>query len=339
MNKKITIKIGFIGAGSVGSVVGGYLASINNEEYELKVIFFCRKAHANAIKENGLILRSEGKTRVVKNLKAYESAIEYETNCTMESDSSSFDFLFLTTKTYDIATAMLEYEKEIEKSKWLVILQNGVGNEEIVKEWCPKKKIFRAVTVLGAILEKPGIAFHSGIGITKIGIPFLTYEHLEAKEEARRLKDLELLSTLFNSAGLKTVIADDIVKECWEKVFINIGINPFGALTRLKNGLLFDIDSMKELMAEAVKEAVFIAKQKKIALSDKDFIAATFDVLHKTSENKNSMLQDILRGRRTEIDFMNGKIAQYARELGLKAPVNELLTALIKGTEKSFEIK
>ncbi len=336
MSDRKSIKIGFIGAGSLGSVVGGYLASIKSLKYDIEVVLFCRKAHADVIRNNGLTLEKINSTSNLRNLKAYESEAEFEADRAKQKKSYGFDFLFLTTKTYDIASAMVQYKKEISPSKWLVILQNGVSNEEIVKGWCSEKKIIRVVTTLGALLKAPGVVAYTGPGITKIGFPLIVNGNTNEKEAAQGKRDLKLLSDLLNTAGLETVVAEDIVKECWEKVFINIGINPFGALTRLKNGLLFKIDDMKELMAEAVKEAVAIAKLKKINLSDKDFVAATFDVVNKTSENKNSMLQDILRGRRTEIDFMNGKIAQYARELGIKAPINELLTALIKGTEKSF---
>ncbi|TFG28470.1 MAG: 2-dehydropantoate 2-reductase, partial [Promethearchaeota archaeon] len=135
---------------------------------------------------------------------------------------------------------------------------------------------------------------------------------------------------------LETIIVEDIIKECWEKVFVNIGINAIGALTRLKNGQLLENENLKILMGEAVKEAIKVADCKKIDLSEKNYIAIMYDVAEKTSENKNSMLQDILKGKRTEIDFMNGKIMKYAQELGFKVPINEMLTYLIKGLEKSI---
>ena len=88
-------------------------------------------------------------------------------------------------------------------------------------------------------------------------------------------------------------------------------------------------------MGEAIEEAVQVAKMKKIQLSDKDFITETYNIAKRTSENKNSMLQDILNGMATEIDFINGRVLKYAKELGIKVPINELLTHLIKGLESS----
>ena len=116
---------------------------------------------------------------------------------------------------------------------------------------------------------------------------------------------------------------------------INVGINAFGALTNLKNGQLLESEGLKHLMSEAVKEAVQVAKQKKIQLSDKDFTVETYNVARRTSNNKNSMLQDILNGMATEIDFINGRVLKYAKDLGVNVPINELLTHLIKGLESS----
>ena len=142
---------------------------------------------------------------------------------------------------------------------------------------------------------------------------------------------------MLDIASLNTIIVDDIIRECWEKAFINIGINAFGALTRLKNGQLLEINGLKELMAEAISESLLVAKQKGIQLSDKDYISLTYEIAQKTAENKNSMLQDILKGKNTEIDFLNGIIVEQAKELGISVPINELLTQLIKGLERSIK--
>ena len=89
-------------------------------------------------------------------------------------------------------------------------------------------------------------------------------------------------------------------------------------------------------MGEAVKEAINVARMKKINLSEKDYIALTYEVAKKTSKNKNSMLQDILNGKTTEIDFLNGRIVKYANKLGIEVPINKVLTSLIKGLEDSL---
>ena len=316
------IKIGVIGAGSIGSLFGGYLASITSKKYSIKVILFGRKTHVDAINKNGLKIEKDKSTLTISNVEAFHQ---------LGNLSLKFDFIFLTTKTYDLKKALIQYKSLIDNCEYAIILQNGLGNEDLVKEYCSVEKIIRAVTINGVFLDKPGHLIHSGVGMTKIGFPF---EKPEISKQASL--DLNLLKDLLNTAGLDTIIVNDILKECWEKTFINIGINAFGALTRLKNGELLESEELKKFMAEAVNEALTVAKKRNIILSNKDYIALTYEVAQKTSENKNSMLQDILKGKNTEIDFINGRIVEYAKELEINVPINELLTSLIQGCEKSL---
>ncbi|MFX1393319.1 MAG: ketopantoate reductase family protein [Promethearchaeota archaeon] len=332
--KKSNIKIGFIGAGSIGSLFGGYLASIKSEIYSTEVILFCRKNNADAINKNGLVMHKDKAILEIKNIKAFTNMNDFKEFFLKESNYA-FDFIFLSTKTYDIETALSHYKKLVDNCKKLVILQNGIDNEELVSKYCDKKKIIRIITSNGALLEKPGYVIHTGKGFTKLGYPFFSDLNLIENDFEMAQLELRLLCDLLNLAGLEAIIVDDILKECWEKIFVNIGINAFGALTRLKNGKLLENKGLKYLMGEAVKEAVEIAKMKNIDLPKKDFIALTYDVAEKTSENKNSMLQDVLKGKKTEIDFINGRILKYAKELDIKTPINELLTYLVKGLEYS----
>ena len=333
MNKK-SKRIGFIGAGSIGSLFGGYLANIKSEIYELEVIFFCMKDHAEAIRRDGLTIYKNNDVKEIRSIEVYTDEKDVEGRIKNEEDFR-FDYIFLTTKTYDIEQAVLQYKKLIDMSNWLVILQNGIGNEDIISQYVLKSKLIRIVTSNGAFLESPGKLIHTGDGFTKIGFPYLELIRNNPSELEKANFDLTILKELLELAGLENQIVSDINKESWEKVFVNVGINAFGALTNLKNGQLLESEGLKHLMSEAVKEAVQVAKQKKIQLSDKDFTVETYNVARRTSNNKNSMLQDILNGMATEIDFINGRVLKYAKDLGVNVPINELLTHLIKGLESS----
>ncbi|MFX1303904.1 MAG: ketopantoate reductase family protein [Promethearchaeota archaeon] len=331
---KIKLRIGFIGAGSIGSLFGGYLADNKSDMYSIEVIFFASKAHADVVNKKGLKLYRNQHMKVIKTIRAYEDERFFEERIKKDS-SIEFDFIFLTTKAYDIESALVQYKKLVEVSKYLVILQNGIGNEDIVSKYCEKAKIIRVVTTNGALLDKPGHLIHTGVGITKIGFPYLKDLKLDAIENERVKSDLIKLMDILISSGLETIVVKDIITECWEKVFVNIGINAVGALTRSPNGRLLEVEGLRNIMGEAIKEAIEVAEKKNITLPEKDYISITYDVAKMTAENKNSMLQDILNSQPTEIDFLNGRILEYATELGIKVPINEILTYLIKGLERS----
>ncbi len=333
---KQKIRIGFIGAGSIGSLFGGYIANIESDLFELDVNFFCTGDHAAAINQNGLEIVKNQIVQKINTIHAFEDE-KFIEECIRNNPTFRFDFIFLTTKTYDIETAITQYQKLIEVSSWIVILQNGIGNEDMVSSYISKSKIIRAVTTNGAMLKDPGKIIHTGQGLVKIGLAFP--EDLNLNEEEGKFKEINigLLLDLLRLGGFEADITENIIKESWEKVFVNVGINAYGALTRLKNGELMKFKGLKHLMSKAIKEAIEIAKLKHVELAEKDFVAITYDVAKKTAENKNSMLQDILNGSLTEIDYINGRILTYANELGVRVPINEIITYLIKGLETSTD--
>lgn len=333
--KRELLKIGFIGAGSIGSLFGAYLASVHSDEDPLEIIFFCRENHRDAINTRGLELSSENSNLLLANVKAYGSAEEFIEGCGVDN-KYQFDYLFLTTKAYDSERAMVQYKELIDFSSWLIVLQNGVGNEEVVKKYCAEDKVIRIVTSHGALIEKPGKVRHTGLGFTKMGFVFLKPQMNNKKVYDQAFLKLFLLKTLLDSGGITTEFVDDIIECSWEKAFVNIGINAVGALTRLRNGELLENEYLKRYMGIAVKEALEVAKLKNIILPEIDYVNLMYSVAEKTYNNKNSMLQDILKNKPTEIEFLNGKIVEFAKEFKIYVPINELLTNLIKGVERSF---
>ena len=329
------VKIGFIGAGSIGSLFGGYIASVHSNKSPLEVIFFGRRDHALAINRDGLRLSAGDKDIYLKNIRVFES-VDAFTGSSDIGGSYKFDYLFLTTKAYDTERAMVQFKSVIDSAGWLIILQNGVGNEALVKNYCDEDKILRVVTSHGALLEDPGHVCHTGIGFTKIGFAYLKRNDSNVEAYGRAEETLLYLKNLLSAGGLATDIVADIIKCSWEKVFVNIGINAIGALTGLENGQLLENNSLRKLMEKAVIEALVVSKALKINLSGVDYVDLMYSVAKKTSNNKNSMLQDILKRKPTEIDFINGRIVEFGKKLGIEVVLNELLTVLIKGLESSF---
>jgi 2-dehydropantoate 2-reductase len=323
------IKFGFIGAGAIGSLFGGYLANIKGSEMDISL--FCSHDHAIAIKNHGLKIKTENGIITIKNLNIYD-----RTNEESFVKNFDFDYLILTTKTYDTKGAINQYLNIIKRCKWFVILQNGLGNEEIVQQYVKKDKIMRIVTSHGAILTQPGHVTHTGKGFTYVGLPCLKSIESECDLHEENLLSLDRLNSLLNLAEFNSKIELDILTRIWQKALVNIGINAIGALTHLNNGKLISNEGLSKLMEEAVIEAFEVGSKMNISLSKDDCISLTYSVANKTYYNKNSMLQDILIGKRTEIDYLNGKIVDFAKRMGIKVPVNEVLTSLIKGLESGL---
>lgn len=324
MASKKKIRIGIIGAGSIGSLFGGYLAYYRTEDFDQEIIFFSRKLHCDAIREKGLIIQNNKNTLHISGINAYENLSEFYEKF-KNANEFNFDYIIISTKSTDLENVLSEYKEIIRQSTYIVLLQNGIGNEEVVAKYYGKEKIVRIITSHGALLKKPGKILHTGEGFVKIGFPF----------NKNGSSELKFFSSFLTSSGLNTEIVDNIDELIWEKAFVNIAINPLGALTRLNNGELIKNSDLRNIMRKLIKESVSVSHGLGINLPDKDYFKLAKDVAYHTRDNKNSMLQDILRSNPTEIDYLNGKIVEIAKKLGFNTPVNELITILIKGLEKS----
>jgi 2-dehydropantoate 2-reductase len=144
---------------------------------------------------------------------------------------------------------------------------------------------------------------------------------------------------LFNAAGIQTELTDDADALVWGKLIVNVGINALAALLRVPNGVLAAEPACERLMARAVAEAVAVAHARGIALPYPDPLAHVKAVCRRTAQNRASMLQDVLRGAPTEVAVINGAVARLAGELGLAAPVNTLLTALVAALEATAALR
>jgi 2-dehydropantoate 2-reductase len=140
----------------------------------------------------------------------------------------------------------------------------------------------------------------------------------------------------FNRAGIKTDSVADVRSVVWNKLLINIGINAITALTNIKNGQILDLEITRELSRAAVNEAINVARELNIKIHD-EAVDIVFKVAEATALNRSSMGQDVDSLRQTEITAINGFIVREAKKLGLAAPVNFALTALVQTLEYHFK--
>jgi 2-dehydropantoate 2-reductase len=210
----------------------------------------------------------------------------------------------------------------------VLTLQNGIGNIEIIQESLGQERVVGGVTSEGATLLEAGRIRHAGKGETVIG-------RLDGKISVQ----MRYLREALNKAGFACRIAQDIKGQLWSKLVINAGINALSAVTRLANGRLLEQEGSRRILREACAEAARVAKRKRIKLSYDDPLAKAEAVCQATGANISSMLQDVLKGKRTEVDFINGVVARHGQELGIATPVNALLLDLIKTVEAGYEMQ
>jgi 2-dehydropantoate 2-reductase len=138
---------------------------------------------------------------------------------------------------------------------------------------------------------------------------------------------------------LPAELSDDLDTLVWRKLIVNVGINALTALLRVPNGALVTTEVARELLLQAVAEALAVAAARGIVLQQADPLAQVLDVARATGANRSSMLQDVLRGSPTEIATINGAIVHEGRRLGVPTPVNSLLTALVRALDATAELR
>ena len=300
------MKIAILGAGAIGSLFGALLWESGED-----VVLIGRKRHVDAIRSRGLKVSGISGERIVK-----PKAV------TTTQEIGKVDLIIISVKSYDTEQAAKDALNMIHHNTVVLTIQNGLGNIEKLCEIIGEKHVIGGVTMQGSTLVKPGEIYHAGKGPTIIG-------ELNREITSR----IKRIAETFNKAKIETQITQNIWGVLWDKLIINVGINALTAITRMKNGELLKIPETRNIMIEAVKEAVNVAKALNIKLEIEDHVRKVIEVAEATANNKSSMLQDIERRKKTEIDYINGAIVKLGKKLGIKTPVNKTLTALVKAIE------
>ena len=303
------MRIAIVGAGAMGSLYGGVLAENGHE-----VIFIDPyREHMQAVRENGLTIVKEGQSRVIRGMCAVEDA----------EGLDPVELLIVFVKSTLTGEAVRANRHLAGKDTMVLTLQNGLGNIEQLESVVDRSQILAGTSANGASLEGPGSIRHAGWGGTTIGEPDGTHS-----ERIRRLADI--LGT--GELGPVTV-SDNVLGLIWDKLIANVGINPLTALTRLRNGELLEHPELEDWMESLVQEAAAVAQAEGIRLSMADPAGHCRSIAQATAGNISSMLADVLRNKRTEIDSINGAVVRIGKRHGIETPANALVTALIRGLE------
>ena len=304
------MKIAVVGCGAVGSLFAANLAQLDDVEvwaYDLA------QDHVDAINTQGLRLSGAGE--VVGQLRATSDPAELP----------ACDFGIVATKSMHTEAAIAACARAFAGGA-VCSVQNGVGNEEAIAEHVDR--VIRGTTFPAGRIVEPGHVQWDVKGETTIG----PYEPKPAPME-----EVSRLAEACTRAGLPTAAVADARGPQWRKLIFNAATNPVGALTRLSHGRVCERPPLRRLVTGLVDEgkAVVSAQGIELDADPEELIdhAAKPEVAY---DHKASMLQDVEARRKTEIDYLNGGIVRFGREHGVPTPLNEMITALVKGLEASW---
>lgn len=307
------MKITIVGPGAMGCLLAAFLSKSKEEIWLLDK----NPERAKKIKEQGIKVEGiSGNWQVKVNISSEAQEI------------STQDLIIIAVKSYDTKDAVKNIKPMLGESTLVLSLQNGLGNTEIISELIGQERTLGGITNQGATLLDTGCVRHAGRGETVLG-------RMDGKISA----ELRSIREILNKAGLEARISKDIKAILWSKLIINVAINALTAITRLNNGRLIEFEASRKILEEAVNEAVKVAKKKRIKLIYDDPLSKAEAVCEATAGNVSSMLQDVLKQRRTEIDFINAAVVRHAQSLGIPTPVNSVLTNLLKTIEASYNLR
>ncbi|WP_331235208.1 ketopantoate reductase family protein [Natronorarus salvus] len=286
-----------LGAGSLGSLVGGLLAR------EHRVTLVGRDPHVSAVERDGL--------RVV-------GEVEREVNprATTDGTGLSGDLAIVTVKAFDTPEAARVLATG--SFRTTLSLQNGMGNESALTD-ALDSAVLAGTASYGAVLREPGLVECTGIGEVAIGPP-----------GGGESPVAERVGAAFRESGIGCEASMEMPRRLWEKLAVNAAINPVTALSGAENGAVID-GPLAPVAEAAARETAAVARDDGIDLPEERTLDAFTRVAGDTARNTSSMAQDVANGSETEIDAINGYVVDRANG---PVPVNETLTALVRGWER-----
>lgn len=286
-----------LGAGAIGSVYGARLSRFHD------VTLIGGAAHVAAIQRDGLVM--QGNTTGTFPLPA-ATVVEHIEPGTL---------ILLTAKVNNNAAAVRPIIDKLPQGVTIVCVQNGLYSEDIVKDLVGDRAlVLRAITQVGGVLVRPGVVDNTVVG----------YTLLESHDQT------PAIAALLTEAGLDGRIIPDIKREMWRKAVFNCVINPTTSLIGSEVGGIVD-PQLNDLKQQIIDECLAVARADGVTFEE-DFVAL-IDRVFAGARTIASMRQDLMKGRKTEIDHMNGAVADLGRKYGIPTPVNAAMTTMIRFLE------
>lgn len=310
------MKIGIIGIGSIGGLIAGLIAS--KDEHEL-ILYTNSNIQKLELITNGLTINipERNKKIIIDQEKFTINSNDDEINSKWKK---SCDLILICTKSFSTLNASKIAKNLISKNGSCISIQNGIGNENIISSILGFEPVLGGIITHGANKKDSTTINWAGQGEIIIGKMPLTKISNEVIDE---------ITELLNDVGLNASNVQDIRLNLWSKLAINAAVNPLAAICGVKNGELLN-PQLFECASSAMFEVLNVARGVGIEVpSNFEMLDTLTQILNSTKENKCSMLQDIMKGKKTEIDSICGEVIRKAEEIGIQTPINSTLLAII----------
>jgi 2-dehydropantoate 2-reductase len=299
-----------VGAGAVGTFFGARLLGGGFD-----VTLVGRPAHVAAIRADGVHIESA------------TCGGRFEVKATTEMRAiADAEVILVATKTVDTEPIARDVKAHARRDAVVVSLQNGVDNAPQIHAVTGLGTVPAAVYV-AAELVAPGRVRHLGRGDLTIGVS-------ERVPSGATREDIDLVASLFHRARVPCRVVDDIAPELWTKLAMNCGYNAISALTRASYGDIAADAEAASVVRDVLREVVEVASAAGVVLDEAAIVDAGMKLGAGMKGALSSTAHDLIRGRRTEIDALNGFVVRQGRELNLPVPVNAALTILVHLAER-----
>ena len=300
--------VAVVGAGAVGSFFGGMLARAGRP-----VTLIARPAHVQAIESAGLQLRMAGRTETVRTAASADLAAVRGADLVL--------FCVKSTDTDAVAQAIAPH---LEPGALVVSLQNGVENAPTIARRV-RQTVVPAVVYVATAMPAPGTVEHHGRGDLVVG-----GLDRQSTGDATFMRRLHALVDLFAAAQVPVRISHDVMGELWSKLMVNCAYNAISGIAQVDYGHLVALPEARALQEAVVREVVAVAQAEGVNLPLDGALEAMRRIAPAMPGQYSSTAQDMQRGKRSEIDHLNGFVARRGSELGIATPANQALHALVK---------
>ena len=306
------MKIGIVGVGAMGCVYAALMADAGNEVWAIDTW----RTHIDAIASDGLRLEGASGDRTV--------AIGATSD---PATVGPCDLVIIATKAAQVEAAATGARALLGPETPVLTIQNGLGSAaKVARILGQEHVVIGVVGGFGASIVAPGHAHHNGMELVRLG-----------EANGAVTPRLKRIAAVWQGAGFTVKCFDDIDQLVWEKLVCNVCFSGTATLTGLTVGeIIADADAWP-IASGCAREAYQVAHVKGIRLDFDDPVAYVRDFGAKIPGARPSMLLDHLAGRRSEIDAINGAIPPEALALGLEAPYNTLVSALVRAKESGFD--